>query len=106
MLALFPREEQPKWTCQRKGGRSTLCAGLPTLHATATPADSAPKGRPTTAQGNALGNRAGMNAEALKGRNPGFAGFLSRPFRATDILIGPLPPQGAALGFRISPLWG
>ena len=52
---------------------------------------SAPKGRNRKAQGNALGKRFGINAEALKGRNPGSAGPRSRPFRATDLVMTSLP---------------
>ena len=54
-------------------------------------AASAPKGRHTTAQGNALWKRAGINAEALKGRNPGAARPRFRPFRASDLAMNSLP---------------
>src|SRR4030042_693787 len=38
-----------------------------------------------------LGKRVPVDAEALKGRNPDCAGPRSRPFRATDLVIGSLP---------------
>ena len=46
----------------------------------------APKGRNTKAQGNALGERRTRKAEALKGRDRGPMGHLSRPFRALAFL--------------------
>ena len=64
----------------------------------------APKGRNSTAQGNALGKRVGINAEALKGRNPASIGPLS-PFQGYRSRDG-LSPQGVALGFPILPLRG
>ena len=54
---------------------------------------SAPKGRYTKAQGNALGKRVGNTCEALKGRDSGFAKRIFRPFGACDPAMD-LSPSG------------
>jgi len=56
----------------------------------ATVEASAPKGRNTKAQGNTLGKQVGIDVGALKGRNPDATGNPSRPYRATDDVVGAL----------------
>jgi hypothetical protein len=67
---------------------------------------SAPKGRDSIAQGEALGGDAPMTLKALKGRDNDAA----RPGRCALLGLangaGPPLPQGFALGYRVAPLRG
>src|SRR4030042_5787022 len=55
------------------------------------PSDSALAGPLQPRRGVIRKKRVPVDAEALKGRNPDCAGPRSRPFRATDLVIGSLP---------------